>query len=816
MKLTINGLTNRKLIINDIVIPEIIINGHSVYIDDNVTPASELVSISATKTKTTYEVGEAFSTSDVIVTATYEDSTTANVTAGATIGTVDTSSEGEKTLNISYTEGGITKTTSIAITVSAAAVVLSGITATKTKTTYEVDDPFSTDDVTVTAHYSDGTTADVTSLAVIGTVDTSTTGTKTLSVSYTEDDVTKTDSIEISVVAVPVTLVSIEASIDKAAYVVGDTLDSVSVTATYSDGSTADVTSVATIDTSGVNMSTAGSYTINVSYSEGGITETDSIAITVTAEIPDPVVPQSGTWQYKTTPTTGFIILGKDDDTSDQAMYARMVNGYGYPVTINTTYENAYNTASHTLFSDADTENSLYPSGSVSVFPNGGTVHDFNMVVINNELGEIAQHGSSAHSIWNSDNLTSSDWDAMYSTYTTGGGTKTEEEFIAAFMETYADSDLGQDATYITENRAALKEDLGTPILTLGTWGSSGNFSLDGIDICTRASLTVGTSSVARSLNYWGDGPVTSFNRTRPIDPWHVTRWSGGLSSVQDVHDTCENAYNYFACIEMFAHRFFTGEGTAEQWTLMKNMLDEVKSWVDAGKIQVVTRYQYSQLGEFVTHPISSLSLATTAQQYTEGAMLTDSDFVCKAILDDSSEVTCESDAVLDYSGVDTTTAGSYTATLIYRGHKTTCTVTVVSAAPPEPTQVLTNKSYSGDALTSSVNFCPEALSVVAGRRYHFEFTITLTCTVQEGSSYLNIGAETAKGVEPRRWSENTVRVYTSDGTTTSNVSVDFDSNATRTLGNIFFVANLVRTTITAWSITNLNCWESEIPSSDE
>lgn len=82
------------------------------------TPSEKtLVSISATKTKTTYNVGETFSTADVTVTAHYDDSTTAEVTSSATIGTVDTSTVGSKTLNISYTEDDVTETTTIAIVV---------------------------------------------------------------------------------------------------------------------------------------------------------------------------------------------------------------------------------------------------------------------------------------------------------------------------------------------------------------------------------------------------------------------------------------------------------------------------------------------------------------------------------------------------------------------------------------------------------------------------------------------------------------------------------------------------------------------------
>lgn len=160
-----------------------------------------LSSISATKTKTSYYTDETFSTSDVVVTAMYSDGTTANVTSSASIGTVDITTTGTKDLSISYTEDSVTKTTSISISVSERPSVktLSSISATKTKTSYEVGETFSNADVVVTAHYSDDTTATVTTSATIGTVDTSTSGNKTLNISYSEDGVTKTTTIAIAV-----------------------------------------------------------------------------------------------------------------------------------------------------------------------------------------------------------------------------------------------------------------------------------------------------------------------------------------------------------------------------------------------------------------------------------------------------------------------------------------------------------------------------------------------------------------------------------------------------------------------------------------
>ena len=271
-----------------------------------------LSSISATKTKMSYTTEETFGTDDVIVTAHYSDGTSANVTNNAEIGTVDISTAGTKTLNISYTEGSITKTATLSITVTVAdeprgqialslvdgkkinatnghigsgdnyaadetyhdlrsgmtytitgvataghtikvcyysaqsessfvsyeqilgqaskvltipeganylrmgcfpsadrsvitftessgEKVLSSITATKVKTQYTQDEPFNTDDVSVTALYSNGLSENVTSSAVIGSVDTSITGEKTLSISYTENGVTKTTTITITV-----------------------------------------------------------------------------------------------------------------------------------------------------------------------------------------------------------------------------------------------------------------------------------------------------------------------------------------------------------------------------------------------------------------------------------------------------------------------------------------------------------------------------------------------------------------------------------------------------------------------------------------
>ena len=77
------------------------------------------------------------------------------------------------------------------------------------------------------------------------------------------------------------TLSSIAVSSNHRSFSTGDTFVKETVTATYSDSSTADVTNSATF--SGYNMNSAGTQTVTASYTEGGVTKTTTYSITVTA-----------------------------------------------------------------------------------------------------------------------------------------------------------------------------------------------------------------------------------------------------------------------------------------------------------------------------------------------------------------------------------------------------------------------------------------------------------------------------------------------------------------------------------------------------
>lgn len=80
-----------------------------------------LVGIQASKTKTVYQVGETLNVEDLKVTAFYQTDTGTELKMGdytTNAAGIDMKTSGRKTLTIAYTEGGITKTFSISITVN--------------------------------------------------------------------------------------------------------------------------------------------------------------------------------------------------------------------------------------------------------------------------------------------------------------------------------------------------------------------------------------------------------------------------------------------------------------------------------------------------------------------------------------------------------------------------------------------------------------------------------------------------------------------------------------------------------------------------
>ena len=76
----------------------------------------ESIAITTQPSKTVYEYGDSFQSAGMVVRATYSDGATANVT-GYTTSPSTLSKVGEQTVTVSYTERGVTKTTTLSVTV---------------------------------------------------------------------------------------------------------------------------------------------------------------------------------------------------------------------------------------------------------------------------------------------------------------------------------------------------------------------------------------------------------------------------------------------------------------------------------------------------------------------------------------------------------------------------------------------------------------------------------------------------------------------------------------------------------------------------
>ncbi len=135
-----------------------------------------LNSITIDNPKTNYYVGDEFVRPTVM--AHYSDNTSLDVTAQTTFTGFNSESAGIKTVTATYLD----KQISYIVTILEPDPVLNNISVSNPKTNYTIGDEFVKP--TVTANYSDGSSRDVSSQATFSGFDSSTEGTKTITVSY--------------------------------------------------------------------------------------------------------------------------------------------------------------------------------------------------------------------------------------------------------------------------------------------------------------------------------------------------------------------------------------------------------------------------------------------------------------------------------------------------------------------------------------------------------------------------------------------------------------------------------------------------------
>ena len=167
------------------------------------SPKMESLTIATPPNKTVYKSGETFDPTGMVVVANYGEGLMANVTGYTVSPSVLT--DGVSKVVITYTEGRITKTATVAVTVKKVLVSIA-ITTQPTKTVYQYQESLDPTGMVVTATFSDGSTAAVLDYTY-PTTNFSTLGRQVMKLEYTYEGVTKSTDLVVMVqgktIAVP-------------------------------------------------------------------------------------------------------------------------------------------------------------------------------------------------------------------------------------------------------------------------------------------------------------------------------------------------------------------------------------------------------------------------------------------------------------------------------------------------------------------------------------------------------------------------------------------------------------------------------------
>ena len=238
-------------------------------------------SISATYNGEPIQVGGTLSATDFTVVVVFDNNTTQSVQS-FTLGQVDTSTVGDKTVTISYTDSKTQKSlqTTVTITVVPAAVTFAGIVASYVGAPIQVGQSLTKDNFLVQEVYSDNSKVATTNYT-FSNIDTSTEGVKQVAISYQKDGRTYTATVNVTVVAAPVTLVSISATCNNSSFYVGETLTNADFTviATFSDDHTSIVADF--VITGETTFTSSGTKSTQISYTYQGVTKTCNATVNV-------------------------------------------------------------------------------------------------------------------------------------------------------------------------------------------------------------------------------------------------------------------------------------------------------------------------------------------------------------------------------------------------------------------------------------------------------------------------------------------------------------------------------------------------------
>ena len=249
--------------------------------------------------QTSFLVGDAFNYDNLEVYAHYENAFYSRVYEfNVDYSDIDMTQAGVYTVYISYTENDVTRTADYQVVVEEPVSLVSISLSGDYQTAFRRGTTFNSDGLIVTAHYCDGTSAEVSNFIVdYSDVDMNRRGFYEVYVSYTEDGETVTTSYTIFVLSdAPVlkTLESITLSGNyRTSFRKGQafTYSGLIVTAHYDNGTSTVVTNYV-VDTSRVDFDTEGFYDVYVFYQERGVIVSASYTILIGKLVHEPIFPK--------------------------------------------------------------------------------------------------------------------------------------------------------------------------------------------------------------------------------------------------------------------------------------------------------------------------------------------------------------------------------------------------------------------------------------------------------------------------------------------------------------------------------------------
>jgi roadblock/LC7 domain-containing protein len=198
------------------------------------------IAVTTPPTRTIYTIGDRLNLAGLVITATYG---------------------GNQTVTVSYTEGGVTKTASFAVTIG--------------------------------SHDSTADISDTSKLSVTGFDSSEEAVDQRVTISYTENGITKTATFIVIIRGKILSSIAVTTPPTKTIYTIDEILhlDGLMITATYSDDSTVNISDTSKFSITGFNSSAeAVNQTVTVSYTESSVTKTASFFVTISNDSKSPTV----------------------------------------------------------------------------------------------------------------------------------------------------------------------------------------------------------------------------------------------------------------------------------------------------------------------------------------------------------------------------------------------------------------------------------------------------------------------------------------------------------------------------------------------